>query len=48
MVDDEPMVRRVCEIVLERENFQPIVMENGAEALAYYRRSLDENSTSAL
>lgn len=42
VVDDEPLVRRVCEMVLERNNFQPVLMENGAQGLDYYRRSLDE------
>jgi DNA-binding NtrC family response regulator len=42
VVDDEPLVRRVCEMVLESNNFRPIIASNGAEALDCYRRSLEE------
>lgn len=42
VVEDEPMVRRVCEAVLERNNFHPILTENGAEALDFYKRAMDE------
>ncbi|MEP6717198.1 MAG: response regulator [Terriglobia bacterium] len=33
VVDDEPVVRRICGAVLERNNFVPVFAENGLEAL---------------
>jgi DNA-binding NtrC family response regulator len=42
LVDDEPLVSSICETVLRRHNFEPIVAGNGAEGLAIYRARHEE------
>lgn len=42
VVEDEPMVRSVCEKILSRHNLVPICCENGVQALSVYHEMHSE------
>ena len=44
MVDDDDVVRGLCQQILEKANYKVIVATNGQEALALYNQRKDEIS----
>lgn len=44
IVDDEPVVRNLCAVILRNRDFDPIVTCNGLEALAVFREIPQEIS----
>ena len=42
IVDDEPIVQKICETVLRKHGFEPILATNGAEGLETYRARYQE------
>lgn len=42
IVDDEPLVRKATSRLLEQRGYEPVAVEGGEEAIAYYREHRDQ------
>ena len=44
VVDDDPLIRSICKKVVESQGFDPILAENGEEALTIFRANQESIS----